>query len=287
MDEGCVHSRPFLAFDLDGTMVYTTVFPPNIDETLLGVIAQASGYDTVVSGRMLVYVRPGLRQILQNLTKRFDLGVCSYGERDYVNFIVGALDPDGTLFGNRILSREDFANSCGKYVPETWARDGWWVAVDNTTEAWRNGSPVLSVPSFDASSTTRDFERMDWRTSPTCVMDAVHTFVKTAFAIYRINHWQYCVLDSDSDGEEAGIGVGYIRPSSFADACTFLSVNCRHTIIETVTAVYDDAYYTPALAIAPTPPPPKDEGTGLSGIIGDRVMVRSRFFTHCYDSRRD
>jgi len=44
------------------------------------------------------------------MNKIFELHICTYGTRDYADYIAKLVDPTGELFEKRILSRDEFLN---------------------------------------------------------------------------------------------------------------------------------------------------------------------------------
>ena len=53
---------------------------------------------------MWTKLRPGLRAFLQRAAQRFELHICTMGDRDYAQQIAALLDPTRRLFAERIVS---------------------------------------------------------------------------------------------------------------------------------------------------------------------------------------
>lgn len=54
-----------------------------------------------------VRLRPNTRHFLQSMKSMYEMHICSFGARVYAHKIASMLDPDGTIFGHRILSRDE------------------------------------------------------------------------------------------------------------------------------------------------------------------------------------
>lgn len=51
--------------------------------------------------------RPGLTDFLADLSKLYEMHVYTMGTRTYADAICNIIDPDGKVFGGRILSRDE------------------------------------------------------------------------------------------------------------------------------------------------------------------------------------
>jgi Dullard-like phosphatase family protein len=74
-------TRPALVFDLDETLVFSSAFPPKKPCVPVRV------------GRRRVYIRtrPGLSELLDSVTRDFDLYFFTASERDYANQVIDAI----------------------------------------------------------------------------------------------------------------------------------------------------------------------------------------------------
>jgi hypothetical protein len=128
------------------------------------------GSDVIEAEGCRSFVRPCLRSTLQRLCTRVDLAVFSMGIRSYVESIIHALDPDGLLFGDRILTRED-ANP-HKYIPERWGTSETVVVVDDSPDAWPQTTSVLAVQRY-------------WGGDDDCVMVSVVSHLEASLRVYE------------------------------------------------------------------------------------------------------
>jgi RNA polymerase II subunit A C-terminal domain phosphatase len=88
----------------------------------------------------VVKLRPGVRQMLQRLSPRFDMYVYTMGTRDYAERIVQLLDPNETLLSTRrIVSRDDGLgqNEARKSLSALFPfNDSMAVIIDDRDDVW-------------------------------------------------------------------------------------------------------------------------------------------------------
>jgi len=51
--------------------------------------------------------RPGWKEFLQEISTKYEMHIYTMGTRAYAEEVCSAIDPDGCLFGGRILSRDE------------------------------------------------------------------------------------------------------------------------------------------------------------------------------------
>jgi TFIIF-interacting CTD phosphatase-like protein len=56
--------------------------------------------------RWLIF-RPGLPTFLEKMSEMYEMHVYTMGTRTYADAVCKAIDPDGKIFGGRILSRDE------------------------------------------------------------------------------------------------------------------------------------------------------------------------------------
>lgn len=99
-----------LLVDLDQTIVHTTNdnIPPNLKDVhhfqLYG--PNSPWYHT--------RLRPNTRHFLSEMSRLYELHICSFGARIYAHTIASLLDKDGILFSHRILSRDECFDPASK-----------------------------------------------------------------------------------------------------------------------------------------------------------------------------
>ncbi|SCV70695.1 BQ2448_3457 [Microbotryum intermedium] len=147
-----------LIVDLDQTIVHATVDPtvgewladpdnPN-HEALDGVksfrLGMTSGDQSVDDG-CIYYVkkRPGLDRFLADLAEMYEMHVYTMGTRAYAIEVCNVIDPDGRLFGGRILSRDESESLTRKSLQRLFpCNDHMVVIIDDRADVW-DGVPNL------------------------------------------------------------------------------------------------------------------------------------------------
>ncbi|KAK3908662.1 RNA polymerase II subunit A C-terminal domain phosphatase [Frankliniella fusca] len=99
-----------LLVDLDQTLIHTTNdnIPPNLKDV----------YHFRLHGSMSPWhhtrLRPGTQNFLKEMSKYYELHICTFGSRMYAHKIAMFLDPDGQYFSHRILSRDECVSANSK-----------------------------------------------------------------------------------------------------------------------------------------------------------------------------
>ena len=92
-----------LLVDLDQTLIHTTndQIPANMKDVYHFQLYGPSSpwYHT--------RIRPGTQEFLENISKLYELHICTFGARLYAHQIAKFLDPGGKFFSHRILSRDE------------------------------------------------------------------------------------------------------------------------------------------------------------------------------------
>jgi RNA polymerase II subunit A-like phosphatase len=55
----------------------------------------------------LTAIRPGLQPFLTEMSRFYEMHVYTMGTRSYADAICDVIDPDGKIFGGRVLSRDE------------------------------------------------------------------------------------------------------------------------------------------------------------------------------------
>jgi TFIIF-interacting CTD phosphatase-like protein len=143
-DGSPMHERKLLlVIDLDETLVHSNIskqFPrtnamfsrrPQDEFILLE--------NEIVAPGVQIFIRPGAVKALKYLSQVFVLGIFTFGVAAYASLVIGAIDPDGKLFGDRVYTREDVAEtSPWKYIPSTWGcfDETNTIIIDDKPEVW-------------------------------------------------------------------------------------------------------------------------------------------------------
>jgi RNA polymerase II subunit A-like phosphatase len=96
-----------LILDLDQTIVHASC-DPRISHWKNEEIRQF----TLPKSPTMYYIklRPGLREFLKEIENLYDLHIYTMGTKDYAKAVAREMDPEGSLFKERILSRDE--NGC-------------------------------------------------------------------------------------------------------------------------------------------------------------------------------
>jgi RNA polymerase II subunit A-like phosphatase len=124
--------------------------------------------DLIQSGRVgplpgvpdhYIALRPNVREFLVNLSNMYELYIYTHGRRHYAEAIRAMLDPKGTLFADRVISRSDVSegdeienrdSSRTKLFHKTFKRvlpcnDSMIVALDDKWDVWKYLPNVVRV----------------------------------------------------------------------------------------------------------------------------------------------
>ena len=130
-----------LMVDLDKTVVNTT--PCHLADQFEGVIH-------LPNSELWTKIRPGARELLSDMSTKYELIVVTMGNRPYAANVVNLLDPHHLLFGKRVITIDDLQNKQSKlevldYIPQT-AQD-MVVIIDDSEAVWGN-KPIITVEPY-------------------------------------------------------------------------------------------------------------------------------------------
>ncbi|XP_074098351.1 RNA polymerase II subunit A C-terminal domain phosphatase Fcp1 isoform X2 [Cotesia typhae] len=99
-----------LLVDLDQTIVHTT------NDTVPAIMKDVFHYQLYGPNSPWYHtrLRPGTNHFLQEMSKMYELHICTFGARKYAHTVAALLDKEGKLFSQRILSRDECFNSVSK-----------------------------------------------------------------------------------------------------------------------------------------------------------------------------
>lgn len=96
-----------------------------------------------------IKLRPFLREFLGKMSQLFELHVYTMGSRSYARAVVRLFDPEGTLFYDRVLSREDsgIAGDQRKNLKRIFpADDNTVLVIDDRADVWEYSRNLIPVP---------------------------------------------------------------------------------------------------------------------------------------------
>ncbi|KAL0279337.1 UNVERIFIED_CONTAM: hypothetical protein PYX00_000923 [Menopon gallinae] len=136
-----------LLVDLDQTLIHTTNdnIPPNLKDV----------YHFRLYGPISPWhhtrIRPRTHEFLEEISKYYELHICTFGARNYAHTIAMFLDPDGKFFSHRILSRDECFNANSKTAnlkalfP---CGDSMVCIIDDREDVWNFAANLIHVKPY-------------------------------------------------------------------------------------------------------------------------------------------
>ncbi|CAO1631472.1 unnamed protein product [Sympodiomycopsis kandeliae] len=94
--------------------------------------------------------RPGLANFLKSLSEKYELHVYTMGTRSYADCVCRLVDPDGSLFGTRILSRDENGSLVQKSLSRLFPMDtSMVVIIDDRGDVWGWSPNLVKVIPYD------------------------------------------------------------------------------------------------------------------------------------------
>ncbi|QRW12188.1 NLI interacting factor-like phosphatase [Ceratobasidium sp. AG-Ba] len=138
-----------LIVDLDQTVVHATVDPtvrewmaqgepnpnwPALKDVKSFVLADGSSPEGCW---YYIKPRPGLARFLKELSAKYEMHVYTMGTRAYAMEVCAAIDPDGSIFAGRILSRDESGSMTHKNIERLFPVDqSMVVIIDDRADVW-------------------------------------------------------------------------------------------------------------------------------------------------------
>ncbi|KLO11343.1 hypothetical protein SCHPADRAFT_906128 [Schizopora paradoxa] len=97
-----------------------------------------------------IKARPGWEEFLSSVSKKYEMHVYTMGTRAYAEAVCAAIDPDGSIFGGRILSRDESGSLTQKSLRRLFPCDTSMVAIiDDRADVWEWCPNLLKVIPFE------------------------------------------------------------------------------------------------------------------------------------------
>ncbi|GMK53590.1 hypothetical protein CspeluHIS016_0101760 [Cutaneotrichosporon spelunceum] len=94
--------------------------------------------------------RPGLTEFLADMSKMYEMHVYTMGTRTYADAICKIIDPDGKIFGGRILSRDESGSMSSKSLVRLFPTDqSMVVIIDDRADVWADSPNLVKVIPYD------------------------------------------------------------------------------------------------------------------------------------------
>ncbi|EGC35499.1 hypothetical protein DICPUDRAFT_55168 [Dictyostelium purpureum] len=142
-----------LVLDLDHTLIHA-VTEQGLNSSPNWKNRNRKDYDIhniTVNGPMTYCIkkRPHLNDFLENVNKNFELHIYTMGTRNYANEIAKLIDPDQTLFKERILSRDDGNGINFKTLQRLFPCDDSMVLiVDDRSDVWKKSKNLIQISPY-------------------------------------------------------------------------------------------------------------------------------------------
>ncbi|KAI8910234.1 RNA polymerase II subunit A C-terminal domain phosphatase [Gorgonomyces haynaldii] len=146
-----------LLLDLDQTVIHATV-DPTVGEWMKdsgnpNYPALHEVYSFVLPESPIVYyikLRPKTREFLEKMQEYFELHIYTMGSRTYAHAVANILDPEKTIFKDRILSRDDSGSFTVKSIQRLFPCDqSMVVVIDDRADVWQWSPNLLKVRPYD------------------------------------------------------------------------------------------------------------------------------------------
>ena len=151
-----------LVVDLDQTIIHATVDPTVADwqkdednpnhEAVKDVRSFLLKDDGPGNRGCWYYVklRPGLAEFLKNVSELYELHIYTMGTRQYAKHIAEIVDPNHTIFGERILSRDESGSMTAKNLQRLFPVDTKMVVIiDDRGDVWKWSPNLIKVTPYD------------------------------------------------------------------------------------------------------------------------------------------
>jgi RNA polymerase II subunit A-like phosphatase len=154
--------RLSLVVDLDQTVIHATVDPTvgewkeDKDNPNHEAVKDVRAFQLTDDGPGMrgcwyyIKLRPGLEDFLRNVAELYELHIYTMGTRAYAQHIANIVDPDRTLFGDRILSRDESGSLTAKNLQRLFPVDTKMVVIiDDRGDVWKWNPNLIKVSPYD------------------------------------------------------------------------------------------------------------------------------------------
>ncbi|KAF9486425.1 hypothetical protein BDN70DRAFT_869968 [Pholiota conissans] len=94
--------------------------------------------------------RPGWKEFLRETATQYEMHVYTMGTRAYAEEVCAAIDPDGSIFGGRVLSRDESGSLTQKSLQRLFPCDtSMVVIIDDRADVWEWSPNLLKVIPYD------------------------------------------------------------------------------------------------------------------------------------------
>ncbi|KIJ65044.1 hypothetical protein HYDPIDRAFT_27775 [Hydnomerulius pinastri MD-312] len=115
--------------------------------------SKTKGKQKVIENEGCLYYikpRPGWQEFLHSLSTKYEMHVYTMGTRAYAEEVCAAIDPDGKVFGGRILSRDESGSLTQKSLQRLFPCDtSMVVIIDDRADVWEWSPNLIKVIPYD------------------------------------------------------------------------------------------------------------------------------------------
>ncbi|GJE86193.1 RNA polymerase II subunit A C-terminal domain phosphatase [Phanerochaete sordida] len=121
------------------------------DPRLRGVKRKAKDKSVESEGCMYyIKPRPGWKEFLEDMAEKYEMHVYTMGTRAYAEEVCAAIDPDGKIFGGRLLSRDESGSLTQKSLQRLFPCDqSMVVIIDDRADVWEWSPNLVKVVPFE------------------------------------------------------------------------------------------------------------------------------------------
>src|SRR5690606_20019711 len=105
--------------------------------------------DEIAGGRGCWYyvkMRPGLKEFLERVSELYECHIYTMGTRAYALNVAKIVDPDGKIFSNRLLSRDESGSLTQKNLKRLFPVDTKMVVIiDDREDVWNYSRNLIKV----------------------------------------------------------------------------------------------------------------------------------------------
>ncbi|CAG8693107.1 13787_t:CDS:10, partial [Funneliformis mosseae] len=146
-----------LIVDLDQTLVHATV-EQTVEEWIKD--EESSNHPTtkdihkftLPDGPSVYYIklRPELKEFLRRVSEMYEPHIYTMGTRNYASAVANVIDPDNTIFNERILSRDESGSMTEKNIRRLFpCDDSMVVVIDDRADVWTWSPNLIKVHPYD------------------------------------------------------------------------------------------------------------------------------------------
>ncbi|TFK70427.1 hypothetical protein BDN72DRAFT_887951 [Pluteus cervinus] len=119
-------------------------------DSVAAAAARAKGKGKPDITTYYVKPRPGHKTFLKNMAKKYEMHIYTMGTRSYAEEVCTMIDPEGTIFAGRILTRDESGNLNTKSIQRLFPCDtSMVVIIDDRSDVWEWSPNLVKVIPYD------------------------------------------------------------------------------------------------------------------------------------------